>query len=166
MRRAAVTPNDPDFNSQQWDVQKIGAPSAWDVTTGATPRRSPSSIAVSTLNRPPTRPHDGQNGHPDLRGKVVNEANFTNAKTDADDWCDHGTLMAGIAAANTNNSLGVAGVAFNAKLMNGKVLDDTGEGFDSWVASGIVWATDNGAGVISMSLGGDGACSQTMQTRD
>ena len=94
---------------------------------------------------------------------MVNEANFSD-EADADDWCDHGTLMAGIAAANTNNSLGVAGVAFNAKLMNGKVLDDSGEGFDSWVASGIVWATNNGAGVISMSLGGDGACNSTLQT--
>lgn len=163
VRRATFMPNDPDFSPEQWNVQKIGAPIAWDITNGANaPKIAILDCGIysdsSTFKAP-----DTQVGHPDLRGKVVNEANFSSA-ADTDDWCNHGTLMAGIAAANTNNSVGVAGVAFNAQLMNGKVLDDLGEGYDSWVASGIVWATQNGAGVISMSLGGEGACNATLQS--
>ena len=163
VRRATLTPNDPSF-SQQWNMQKIGAPIAWDLTTGTNaPKIAILDCGVYTESSTFPAP-DGQFGHPDIRGKVVAEANFSNATTGADDFCDHGTLMAGIAAASTNNALGVAGVAFNAKLINGKVLDDNGNGFDSWVASGIVWAADNGAGVISMSLGGDGGCNQTLQS--
>ena len=79
--------------------QKIGAPIAWDVTTGQPSTR----IAIldcgiyteSSAYKAPRRPA----GHPDLRGKVVAETNFSNATTGADDWCGHGTLMAGIAAA-------------------------------------------------------------------
>ncbi|MGE3269092.1 MAG: S8 family serine peptidase [Chloroflexota bacterium] len=163
IRRTSVTPNDANF-SQQWNMQKIGAPVAWDLTTGTNaPKIAILDCGVYTESSTFRAP-DNQFGHPDIRGKVVAEQNFTTATTGADDFCDHGTLMAGVAGAATNNSLGVAGVAFNAKLMNGKVLDDNGDGFDSWVASGIVWAADNGAGVISMSLGGDGPCNQTLQS--
>src|SRR5690606_35804717 len=85
---------------------------------------------------------------------------------DVDDWYGHGTLMAGIAGARTNTDPpeGIAGLGFNVRLLNGKVLDDTGTGLDSWVADGIIWATDNGARVISMSLGSVSTCSQTLQT--
>jgi thermitase len=162
VHHVALTPNDPLFPSQ-YGPQKIGAPTAWDVTAG----QASTKIAIldcgiftesSTFKAP-----DGLTGHPDLRGKVIAEQNFSNATTGPDDWCGHGTLMAGIAAANTNSGAGVAGVAFNVKLLNGKVLNDNGDGFDSWVAGGIVWASMNGAQVISMSLGGDGTCSQTLQ---
>lgn len=163
VRRVALTPNDPQFPAQ-YGPQKIGAPIAWDVTTGQPSTR----IAIldcgiyseSSTYRAP----DGLTGHPDLRGKIEAEMNFSNATTGADDWCNHGTLMAGIAAASASNGIGITGVGFNVRLLNGKVLNDTGHGLDSWVASGIVWATDNGAQVISLSLGGDGVCSQTMQS--
>ena len=55
---------------------------------------------------------------------------------------------------NAQPAVGIAGVGFNTRLFNGKVLGDNGSGFESWVAQGIVWAADNGAQVISMSLGG------------
>ena len=86
---------------------------------------------------------------------MVANANFTTATTGSDDWYGHGTLMAGIAGARTNTqpATGIAGVGFNTRLFNGKVLGDNGSGFESWVAQGIVWAADNGAQVISMSLG-------------
>jgi thermitase len=170
VRRATFATNDPQLGSQ-WGPQKIGAPTAWDVTTGST------SIKIAILDcgiysesspfPPPDNPSlaGPQRGHPDLRGKIdiaADEKNFTPAG-DVDDHCNHGTLMAGIAAANTNNGIGVAGVGFNTHLINGKVLDDSGSGFDSWIASGMVWAADKGAAVISMSLGGDGPCSATLQ---
>src|SRR5205823_9262698 len=59
--------------------------------------------------------------------------------------------------------IGVAGIGYNATILNGKVLGDTGSGLDSWIAGGIVWAADNGAKVISMSLGGPGGCPASLQ---
>ena len=148
--RATLVPNDPIFSSQ-WGPTKIGAPIAWDVTTGD------ASTLIAILD---TGIHSE---HPDLLGKVHLERNLVNPGASAGDVYGHGTLMAGIAAASTNNAQGMAGVGFNVRLLNGKVLDDAGNGLDSTVAAGITWATDNGAKVISMSLGGDGACSQTLQ---
>jgi thermitase len=172
IKRATLLPNDPCFSAAtsacpvpQYGPQKIGAPAAWDVAQGSPATR----VAIldcgiysesSTVSAP-----DGLKGHPDLRGKVVGEVNFTASTHGADDYCDHGTLMAGIAGARTNvlPAIGVAGIGFGVSLLNGKVLDDLGDGSDSGVASGITWATDNGAKVISMSLGGPGSCSNTLQ---
>jgi subtilisin family serine protease len=70
----------------------------------------------------------------------------------------HGTHVAGIAGALTNNGIGVAGVAFNSRLLNGKVLDDTGRGSISMLVDGIRWAVANGAEVINMSSGGEVDC--------
>ncbi|MDQ2783987.1 MAG: S8 family serine peptidase, partial [Chloroflexota bacterium] len=69
----------------------------------------------------------------------------------------------GIASATTNNTTGVAGLGYETKLLNGKILDDGGSGYDSQIADGIRWAADSGANVINMSIGGTGACSQTFQ---
>ncbi len=166
VRRVTLQPNDPMLPSQN-GVNKIGAPIAWDVTTG-----SP-SIKIAVLDcgvfseSSPYTPPDGGKGHEDLRGKIAPELekNFTNATTGVDDWCNHGTLMAGIAGARTDaeKPTGVASVGFRSVLMNGKVLNDQGSGLDSWVAEGIVWAANNGADVISLSLGGSDPCSQTLQ---
>ncbi len=164
VRRVAHLPNDPQLPSQP-AVEKIGAPLAWDVTTG-----SP-DIKIAVLDcgifseSSPYLPPDGKAGHEDLRGKIVLEKNFSNAVTGVDDWCNHGTLMAGIAGAatNTDTPTGVASIGYRTSLLNGKVLNDQGSGLDSWVAEGIVWAADNGANVISMSLGSANPCSQTLQ---
>ncbi len=161
--RKTFTPNDPSFG-QQYGMAKIQAPAAWDVTHSSFGIRiaildcgvySSSSSYISP---------DGLPGHPDVRSKVVLETNFTTSSFGADDLCDHGTHVAGIAAASTNNGIGVAGVGFDAAIMNGKVLDDTGQGPNSWIINGITWATNNGAKVINMSLGGPGACSFSMQS--
>jgi thermitase len=163
VRRATFTPNDVQSGGQ-WALTKIGVPIAWDVTTGQAATRV-AILDCGIFSESSTYPSpDGLPGHPDLRGKVIAEQNFTDAATGTDDYCDHGTLMAGIAGANTNNGVGVAGVGFNVSLLNGKVLNDNGDGLDSWVANGIIWATNSGANVISMSLGGDGPCSATIQT--
>lgn len=156
--RALYTPNDPQFGSQ-WGMQKIGAPAAWDVTRGA------AGIRVAVLDcgvfsqGTGRAAGDGQAGHPDLRGRVVLEQDFTGSPTGVDDYCDHGTHVAGIVAATADNGTGVAGLAHGVSLMNGKVLDDNGDGYTSDILNGIVWAVDNGAKVINLSLGRDGACS-------
>lgn len=119
----------------------IDAPEAWDIATGS------SSVKIAILDSGIDQDHE------DLASKVVAEKNFSDSGT-VDDIYGHGTHVGGIAAAVTNNSLGVAGVGYEASLMNVKVLGDSGSGAYSWVASGIIWATDNGAKTINMSLGG------------
>jgi len=83
----------------------------------------------------------------------VANVNFTDS-TSYKDIYGHGTHVAGIAAAIPDNSIGIAGLGYDATIMNVKVLGDDGKGSYSWIAQGIVWAADNGAKVINMSLGG------------
>jgi len=123
----------------------IDAPYAWQVTRGSSATRV--AILDSGIDQ----------NHEDLMAKIVANKNFTTSRT-VDDKYGHGTHVAGTAAAVSDNSKGVAGVALNASLMNVKVLGDNGSGSCSGVANGMVWAADNGAHVINMSLGG-GGCS-------
>jgi thermitase len=134
------TPNDTYF-PQQWGMTKIQAQQAWDTDTGL------ASIKIAVLDTGVDQNHE------DLAGKIVSNKNFTLSST-YDDFYGHGTHVAGIAAAVTNNGIGVAGTGYDCSIMNGKVLDDSGSGAYSWIASGITWAADSGADVINMSLGG------------
>jgi len=142
---AIFEPNDTYF-ANQWGMRKIQAPEAWSVTAGS------SDVKIAILDT------GIDQNHQDLASKIVASQNFTTSST-VDDLYGHGTHCAGIAAAITNNGIGVAGVGFNTSLMNVKVLDDTGSGYYSWIANGITWATNNGAKVISMSLGGSSGSS-------
>jgi subtilisin family serine protease len=138
--RAYYQPNDPRY-SEQWHLPSIYAPSAWDVTVGS----SQVTIAVIDTGVDYT--------HPDLAAKCVAGYNFVAHNTNPMDDHGHGTHVAGIAAAASNNGTGVAGVDWQARIMPVKVLNAQGSGYDSDVASGIRYAADNGAGVINMSLG-------------
>jgi len=89
--------------------------------------------------------------HEDLNGRVVDTIILSGSKT-GEDLNGHGTHIAGIIAANRNNNIGIAGVVPNVKLLNVKVAEDNGTVWASKVAQGIIWATDNGAKVINMSL--------------
>ncbi len=97
--------------------------------------------------------------HPDLNDKIYSSEiyskgyDFVNDDSDATDDEGHGTHVAGIAAAETHNSEGIAGVAWNCKILPVKVLDTLGLGDAYDVADGIIWAADNGADVINLSLG-------------
>ncbi len=134
----ASVPNDPDF-SKQWGLTTIQAPQAWDITT------SNSSVKIAMLDSGVDQDHE------DLAAKIVANINFTTSST-VDDLYGHGTGTAGVAAAITNNGIGVAGMGYNATIMNVKVCDDNNQAQTSWVADGIIWAADNGAKVINMSL--------------
>jgi thermitase len=140
--QALGSPDDPYFGLQ-YGLTKVQAPQAWDVTTG-----SP-SINIAILDT------GVDQDHPDLADKIVSNINFISGAT-VDDVYGHGTHVAGIAAAVTNNGIGVAGLGYSSTIMNVKVLGDGGMGTDGGVALGIIWAADNGAEVISMSLGGVG----------
>jgi hypothetical protein len=91
--------------------------------------------------------------HQDLKDKCVAGYNYVDRTSDPMDDHGHGTHVAGIAAALGNNSTGVAGVDWKARIMPIKVLDAQGSGYDSDVAAGIRYAADHGAEVINMSLG-------------
>ena len=137
---ALAVPNDPYF-SLQWGMTKVQGPEAWDISHGS------SAAQIAILDTGIDKDHE------DLAAKTVARVNFTTTASD-DDLYGHGTHVAGIAAALTNNSIGVAGLGYEASLMSVKVLNDSGSGYYSWVANGINWAANNGAKVINLSLGG------------
>jgi thermitase len=138
--QAMGSPDDPYFDLQ-WGLIKVEAPQAWEVTTG-----SP-SINIAILDT------GVDLDHPDLADKLISSVDFSDSAS-VDDVFGHGTHVAGIAAAITNNGIGVAGLGYCSNIMNVKVLGDYGSGTYSGIASGIIWATDNGAEIINMSLGG------------
>lgn len=93
--------------------------------------------------------------HPDLYGKIIAEKNFVDDGMTADDWNGHGTHCAGIIAGTGEASSGMyKGIAPGALLMNARILDRDGMGELSDMIAGIEWAVDNGADVISISVGG------------
>ncbi len=92
--------------------------------------------------------------HPDLRNKLLDGYNFVAGNPYAIDDNGHGTAMAGIIGASANNSLGIAGICWNCKILPIKVLDKDGIGSYSNIALGIQYAVNKGAKIISMSLGG------------
>lgn len=147
--RATHVPNDPSY-AQQYGLAKMNCPAAWDLSTGDP------GVVIAIVDT------GVQLNHPDLAAKIVPGYDFVNGDTSADDDEGHGTHCAGIAAAVTNNGVGIAGVGYQCKIMPVKVLDSQGSGTYANVASGITWAADNGAKVISLSLGGPSA-SATLQ---
>jgi hypothetical protein len=124
------------------DLTQIGAPQAWQA--GYTGRGQ--TVAVLDTGIDAT--------HPDLTGKVVASQDFTGSG-DVVDHYGHGTHVAATIAGSGAASGGVhRGVAPDARLVIGKVLDDTGSGSESGIIAGMQWAAPL-AGVVNMSLGGD-----------
>jgi thermitase len=120
---------DDSYLAERWGVSQIEAPQAWQITRG-----NP-SIIVAVLDTGISE--DNQ----DLAGRVVAEVNFTDSPT-CDDLYGHGTHMAGT----------IAAIAPQCQLMNVKVADDVGRCEPAVVAKGIIWAVDQGAKVINLSL--------------
>jgi serine protease len=142
--------NDPLF-SKQWGLDQIHAPGAW--ARGARGKGVTIAILDSGVDL----------HHPDLKAKILPGTDFVKSGdgftgpgcSGAQDENGHGTHVAGIAAAITNNGIGVAGTAPDARILPVRVLDATGSGEDTGVEKGIRWAADHGAKVINLSLGGD-----------
>ncbi|MBM4418958.1 MAG: hypothetical protein FJ033_11715 [Chloroflexi bacterium] len=150
LRRAQVSPSDP-YYSQQWHLPRVGAPALWDVQRGS----SQTIIAVLDTGVDPS--------HPDLTSKLLpglnalGPDNCGNTGATDDHASGHGTHVAGIAAAATDNGVGVAGIAWNARILPIKVLPCDGVGDDSQIIRGIDLAIANGAHIINLSLGGPGS---------
>jgi serine protease len=136
-----------------YGITMVNAPAVWPRTRGAGAMVAVLDTGISMY-------------HPD-RGNVVNSASFVPGVA-LEDFHGHGTHTSGTVAA-ADNDIGVVGVAPQAGLLIAKVIDNTGSGNDSWLISGIEWAVDNNANVISMSLGGpdysaalDAACTNAL----
>jgi subtilisin family serine protease len=146
LRGLDTVPNDMLW-STQWGSRLVGAPRAWDSTRGA------AGIVIAVVDT-------GVDAlHPDLLGATVAGRDVMNDDADPSDDEGHGTGVAGVMAARTNNLVGLAGVCWACSLMPVKVLDSTGWGKTSTIAAGIVWAVDHGARVVNMSFGGPGTTS-------
>ncbi|MFC7439920.1 S8 family peptidase [Laceyella putida] len=140
--RFNITPNDPGFWTKQWGPKRVQAHLAWNAT------QSNGTVKIAVVDT------GVQSTHPDLRGKVLNGWDFVENDNSPQDANGHGTHCAGIIAAATNNRVGIAGMAPNAKLLPVRVLNGAGEGTVTDVADGIKYAADQGAKVINLSLGG------------
>jgi len=158
-----TTPNDPLY-PQQWGLAQIGAPTAWSTTTGS------ASVAIAIIDSGLDTTHpdlSGQlwtnpgeiagNGQDDDNDGYVDDVhgwNILNNNADLSDTSGHGTEVAGIAAAASNNGAGVAGVCWACKLMVVKVAQPSGVANYSDIAAGVNYAALKGAKVINLSLGG------------
>lgn len=132
------TPNDP-FYGRQWGLAKIKAEAAWKVSTG-------SDVIVAVID-------SGVDlDHPELSGRVLEGYDFVNEDSVADDDYGHGTLVAGVIAAAAHNERGIAGLAWNAKILPVKVLDNQGQGVSSNLTCALYWAANKGADVINVSI--------------
>jgi subtilisin family serine protease len=164
--RMCLTPNDPSYSSQ-WGLSNINAPAAWNYfSTG-------SNVVVAIVDDAVERTHadlspnlwvnsgeiagnnidDDNNGYiDDINGYDV-ASNDNNPNPPSSSF-DHGTHVAGIVSARSNNGVGVASIGFSCKLMCVKSTTTVGQvtnGYD-----GILYAAVSGADVINMSWGGPG----------
>jgi subtilisin family serine protease len=143
-----------------WGLHKIAAPAAWDLATGQ-------GVVVAVIDT------GSDLGHPDLAASLwhnpgeiagngadddgngfVDDAlgwDFAHGDADPSDDYGHGTHVAGTLAAVGDNGSGVVGVAWGAKVMTVKGLDENGAGDSDRLAEAIVYAAENGARVINMS---------------
>lgn len=139
--RTCLVPGDP-YYSLQHGPKQIGAEQAWEKTRGD--RR----IIIAVLDT------GIDSSHPDLADKVLPGKDFVDPAGTGEDGNGHGTHVAGIAAAEADNGIGIAGVAPGVSLLPVRVLDAAGNGTLRRIAAGIRYAADQGAHVINLSLGG------------
>ena len=159
IRSIGYVPNDPKFGDQ-WNFEDpsqggdINMVQAWDIEKGGS-----QSIVVAVIDSGIAyRTGGGFTQCPDLAGtNFVQGYDFVDNDVYADDDNGHGTHVCGTIAQSTNNSLAVAGIAFNCTIMPVKVMDRFGKGTDDDIIDGIKYAADNGAHVINMSFGGPDA---------
>jgi thermitase len=149
-------PNDPQFGSQ-WAWGRIQAVEGWSAYPGSYSAGDAATLAIVDTGV--------DSRHPDLSdGRILTAlgANCVSpsgscASSSALDDNGHGTHVAGIAASSTNNGVGVAGTAYEARVIPVKVLDSSSQGSYAAITNGILWASQHGARVINLSLGGSSA---------
>jgi subtilisin family serine protease len=138
---SANQPNDMLYARYQWNLPAIDTLPGWDVSKGS------SDVLVAVIDT------GVDLDHLDLQNRVVQGLNVIDPEKPPIDDVGHGTHVAGVISALVNNEEGVAGISWYNNILPVKVLDETGAGSTYSVAQGIIWATDQGAKVINMSLG-------------
>jgi subtilisin family serine protease len=146
-----TTPNDTYYSNQENYFNLINAPAGWGISTGS------ATVTIAILDTGVSL------NHPDLKNKIFPGYDFVNNDDDPDDDHDyadnngrsrsHGTTVAGLAAAEGNNKLGIAGLDWNAKIIPIKVMNSGGLGQTDDIIAGIKYAVEQGADVLNMSLG-------------
>ncbi|MBM3276369.1 MAG: S8 family serine peptidase, partial [Candidatus Sericytochromatia bacterium] len=141
--RAAVGPDDPLLPAQ-WGVAMIGADKVWPIQRGRP------EVVVAVID-------SGVDGsHPEFEGQLAAGYDFI-AKPPAPgghtDKYGHGTHIAGVIAARSDNALGIAGIAPGCKVMPVKIFNDWGHSTEGAAAAAVIWAVDHGAKVINASWG-------------
>ncbi len=133
-----LTPDDPLYTTE-WHIPKIGVNTAWDTTSGAGKTVAIVDSGVDCA-------------HEELAASCVSGFNIPSNNTNTSDTFGHGTKVAGVVSALANNSLGVAGAAYGAKILPVRITNDS-QGLASYsdIANGIIYAADNGADVINVS---------------
>lgn len=148
---AQAATSDP-LRDLQWGLDQVRAEQAWTTTKGA-------GAVVAVVDT------GVDFAHPDLKANLLQGATFTGCTAQSpcgngdyrgpdgeNNGDEHGTHVAGIVAAVTDNGIGVAGTAPDAKILPVKVLEDGSGSFEE-IADGIRWSADNGADVVNLSLG-------------
>ena len=125
-----------------WEIKKFNISDLWKYSTGK-------GVKVAVVDT------GCDLDHRDLKNNIIQGKNFIQPNKDPVDDNSHGTHCAGSIAAE-NNGMGMVGVAPDAKIMPVKVLNEQGQGNVQSIVNGIVWSADNGADIISMSLGSPG----------
>ena len=136
----AVAVNDARTR-EQYALDRMQVRSAWGLSTGG-------SGVIAVLDT------GVQFDHPDLAGRLLPGHDFVSNDGDARDDNGHGTWVSGIIAANANDGYGIAGISWSDKILPVKIMNSGGTGDTSDLTAGIIWAADNGATVINMSVGG------------
>lgn len=155
LKTSVLTPDDPGFTKnsantdKQWGLVKAGFLDAWQKSTGD----KKTIIAIVDTGIDGT--HEDLRNAKIVKGYDVASKSIISGKSNSDDN-GHGTLIAGVIAGTANNSKGIVGAGYNLGLMPIKALDASGSGTSSSISQAIVWATDKGASVINLSLGGMG----------
>src|SRR3989442_5371391 len=143
-RKWQGVPSDP-YYANQWALPKV----AWDQVYGNVSPQFLTNVAILDTGV--------DAAHPDLIGSIGPGTSIIDDSNGVTDANGHGTWLAGIVAARTDNLQGIAGVAYDhVQIMPVKVLNPTGLGQDSDIVQGVMWAADNGASVILMAFSATG----------
>jgi len=161
VKEQTVLVNDPGFTTnasdidKQWGLFKTGFPDAWNTTKGS------ASNVVAIVDTGVDATHEDLQTINFVKGFNFISRQEISGKVNSDDN-GHGTLVAGILGATPNNNLGIAGTNWQISIMPLKALDESGKGDAATISEAIVWAADNGAQFINLSIGGIGFAHDTV----